>query len=335
MNRSPSARRAPRALGGLAIVIALAGCGTSAADDVSGNTDKLQVGLFQVASAPVLDDIVDGFRQALLADSGFGAGDVEFVERNAQGDPGLIQSIARDLAERDLDLIAVVGTPAVLAQAQAETRTPIVALAMGDPVLGGVAESLDAPGANVTGSIDYVDPARVLDQVLAVQPAVRRIGTVFDPSNDNMRVWMHDLRAAATRQGLQLVEAAISGAADLAGAARSLGGRVDAVLTGPDTTVIGGIDAVAQFAADERLGLYGIGLDAATAGVLAVIGPDYREVGALAGQAAAEVLAGADPATVAFRRPGDVELVVNRAGLRRLDLTLAPEVAGRAEMTED
>ena len=311
----------------------LAGCGggATAADGAVGR-GLVEVGVFQMTSAPVLDAIVGGFKGSFLESTGLGPESVEFVHRNAQGDSSLIQSIARELAGRDLDMIAVVGTPAVLAQAEVEGEVPIVALAMGDPVAGGVAASLDAPGGNVTGSIDYVAPDLVVDELLGIEPGARRIGTVFDPANDNMRVWLDDLRPALDDRGVTLVEAPISSSADVVTAARSLGGRVDAVLIGPDATVISSIDAVGAFARDERLGLYGVTIEAATSGVLAALGPDYHEVGRLAGAAAAEVHAGADPGRVPFRRPGTLRPVLNATTADRLGLVLPQSVLDRVTL---
>jgi putative tryptophan/tyrosine transport system substrate-binding protein len=315
----------------LGAVTLLAGCG--AGDRPAGGATRaglFEVGVFQIASAPVIDDIVDGFKDSFLDSTGLGPGSVEFVHRNAQGDSSLIQSIARELAGRDLDMIAVVGTPAVLAQAEVEAEVPIVALAMGDPVEGGVADSLDVPGGNVTGSIDYLDPGLAVAELVAIEPGVRRIGTVFDPSNDNMQVWLDDLRPALDHRELALVEAPIGSSADVVTAARSLGGRVDAVLIGPDTTVISSIDAVGAFARDERLGLYGVAIEAGTPGVLAALGPDYHEVGRLAGAAAADVHAGVDPGRIPFRRPGALRPVLNTTTADRLGLDLPPDVLGRA-----
>jgi putative ABC transport system substrate-binding protein len=222
----------------------------------------------------------------------------------------------------------------VLAQAAVEAELPIIALAMGDPVGAGVAESLDLPGGNVTGSIDYIDPARLLDEIQAVQPDLGRIGTVVDPANQNMQVWLADLRRAADERDLDVEEATVQSSADVVTAARSLGGRVDAVLIGPDATVVSAIDAVASFAFDEGLPLYGVGVEVTTPGVLASLGPDYAEVGRLAAEAAAEVYGGADPGEVSFRRPGDLEWTINVATAEELGLDLPAELLERASVIE-
>ena len=92
----------------------------------------------------------------------------------------------------------------MIAVAQQITDRPIFALAMGDPVGAGVAESLEEPGANVTGSIDYVDPALLVDQITTIHPELASLGTVYDPSNQNMQVFVADLEEALQGTDIEL-----------------------------------------------------------------------------------------------------------------------------------
>lgn len=337
MRRSPHIGRFRRGgatvLAAALLLTAVAGCGDDdeAADPASASADDggasaqdgAKVAIFSIASDTLLDDLVAGFKEEFLSQSGLGADEVEWVEENAQGDPGLIQSIARTLADDDsLDMIVALGTPVVMAMAENETEKPIIAVAMGDPVGAGVAESLDAPGGNVTGSIDYVDPAELLDELAEVEPAPTSLGTVYDPSNQNMQVWIADLEEAAAEAGIDLETASIAAAADVSAAARSLDGKVDAFLIGPDAAVITAMPALSEVAVDAGQGIYLVGGDPTIPGVVATLGPDYPELGRSAGAAAAEVFAGTDPGEVPFGRPGAIEWSVNATTVDQLQLTL-------------
>ncbi|CAN5239807.1 ABC transporter substrate-binding protein [soil metagenome] len=331
MNSTHNGRRGFRlALTAVAIAatatIGLTACSGGATD--SADDETLHVGVFLVAQASLLDDIEAAFETAVK--EGLGDTKVEFDVKNANGDQSLITSIARDLASSDNDAFAVLGTPAVIALAEQVKDRPIFALAMGDPVGAGLAESLEEPGGNVTGSIDYVEPALLLEDILAIQPDLKTIGTVYDPSNQNMQVWTKALDAAAKDAGIDVAEATISGAADVAQSARSLDGRADAILIGPDATVIAGIDAVTSVAIGGKIPLYVSGGDASVAGVLASIGPNYPELGTIAGQSAAKVLLGADPATTPFAVPTGLDLVINGTTQDTLGITIPKELLDRA-----
>jgi putative ABC transport system substrate-binding protein len=319
-----------RACAAVAVVLLAAACGAAAPSTGSlAGKDSYHVGVLQIAEASVIDDTVAAFERKLTAS--LAPKKVTFDLKNAQGDQSLISGIVRDFAGSDDDAFAVVGTPAVIALAQQVTNRPIFALAMGDPVGGGVAKSLANPGGNVTGSIDYVDPAILLDQIMTITPAPTRLGTVYDPSNKNMQVWVDALRKAVGKHpGLSLVESSISGPTDVPTAARGLIGRADAVLIGPDATVFAGLAAVGSAAANGRLPVYVSGGDASTAGILASIGPDYPIVGELAADAAAKVFSGTSPADVPFGQPSGVEFAINKATLDTLGVGVPQAILAKA-----
>ncbi len=198
-----------------AALVALTGCGSSSSDDdataataPSGDA-LLHVALLQIAEADVLDKTVAAFERQLSDDLAPRA--VEVDVKNAQGDSSLIQSISRDIVSSDADMLAVIGTPAVISVAKAETRRPVIAIAMGDPVGAKVSRSLAAPGTNVTGSVDFVEPSLVLDELLKVGPQPKTLGTIYDPGNQNSDVWVKALRdAVAEHPGLSLEEVTIA-----------------------------------------------------------------------------------------------------------------------------
>jgi putative ABC transport system substrate-binding protein len=294
--------------------------GTSSAPAKTSYT----IGVFEIAQANLLDTIVHKFEQALQA--GMPNAKFTFDLKNANSDQSLISSIARDYASSGDDAFAVIGTPAVIALAQVVKDKPIFALAMGDPVGAGLAKSLDHPGGNVTGSTDYIDPAKLLAKIKAVQPKVKTIGTVYDPSNQNMQVWVKALKQEAGPAGFSVVESTISGAADVTEAARSLEGRVDTILIGPDATVLAGLAAVGAAALSAKVSLYVVGGDVTTPGVLATLGANYPETGTTAGEGAARVLLGTATGDVPFAQPKGLDVVFSKKTVSSLGLSIPQAV---------
>jgi putative ABC transport system substrate-binding protein len=333
-------RLAASAVAACAVAAVLAACGSSgttgstgapgtSASAVASGSQPLRVGVFEIASAAILDQTVAAFEEELKAKLAPRA--VTFDLKNAQGSTGLITSISRDFAESSDAAFAVIGTPAVVALAQQVKGKPIFALAMGDPVGAKVAQSLAKPGGNVTGSVDYVDPAVVLKSVMQISPAPKRIGTIYDPSNQNMQVWIKALHAAVAKYpGLSVVESTVSGVQDVPAAADSLAGRVDAEIIGPDTTVFAGLTAVGATAARASIPVYVIGGDPTVAGIAASIGPDYPVLGKLAADAAARVLAGTPAAVVPFVTPPGIQITVNKVTIAKLRVTVPASLTGTA-----
>jgi putative ABC transport system substrate-binding protein len=316
-------------VGAISVLGVIAGCGSSSgpAASSSSGSGPVKVDIFEVAQADVVTTLEGSFKKELSAR--LAGRTVSYSVSNANGDPSLIQSIARNLSRSRSSLIAVIGTPAVIAMAQQDRTHPIIALAMGDPVGGKVADSLDHPGRNVTGTIDFVDPAKLLGELAKVTPAPRRIGTIYDPSNENSQVWVAQLRAAIkARPGLSLVEATVAGTGDVQSAARSLVGRTDTILVGPDAAVASGVAAVGAVALSNRIPLYLTSGDATTSGVLATLGPSYADLGSQGGDVAVKVLQGAQPADTPFGRPGALEWGVNHATLSALGVTVPAAAMG-------
>lgn len=325
-------RTAALLIAALVATLLPAACGSArgvGTDNELAQRDSYRIGILQIAASGVLDATVTAFEQRLRELTA--PKKVTFELKNAQGDQSLITSIARDFAGSGKDAFAVIGTPGVIALAQQVRDRPIFALAMGDPVGAGVAKSLDRPGGNVTGSVDYVDPAVMLGQIMKISPAPKRLGTLYDPSNQNMKVWVAALRRAVrTRGGLSLTESTVTGPGDVPTGVRALVGRADAILIGPDTAAFAGQAAIGSTAAAHRIPVYLCGGDAKTNGILASIGPDYPAVGRLAAQAAAKVLGGTPAGSVPFGRPSGVGFQVNDATKRALGVTIPDDVLSPA-----
>lgn len=306
----------------------LASCGTSGSSGATSTTvpAKTKVGIFLIESAGIITQLQNGFEQGFLQESHLKANQVIWDVKNADGNATLIESIAQYYAQGKDKVVAVIGTPAVIALAKIDDTTPIIAVAMGDPVGSGVAKSLTHPDTNVSGSIDYVNPSLVLSAIITVKPGFHTIGTIYNPSNENSQVWVKALQSAvSTYPGLKLVSATITSSAQDAVAAQSLQGRAQAVLIGPDADAIAGLPAIAQAAIQAKQQLYLTSGDATTPGVLATLGPNYPELGVQAGIVAGKVALGAKVGQIPFATPGKLIWSVNNQVASSLGVTLPAE----------
>jgi putative ABC transport system substrate-binding protein len=311
----------------LTLLAAACSSATPAASVASGRATKVKIGIFLMESQSLLTQIAGGFESEFLARTHLRRSQVEFDVKNAQGQETLIETIAQQYAQGGDAMVAVIGTPAVIALAKLTHTKPLIAVAMGDPVGAGVARSLDRPGTNVSGSIDYIDPAKLLPQLLRVRPRFSSLGTIYNPANENSQVWVKALRAAAGKDHIRLNEATITSSGQDAAAAQSLQGRAAAILIGPDADTLAGLPAIAQSAASAHQALYLVGGDTATPGVLASLGPDYPALGRQAGAVAAEVENGRAIGSIPFSRPQSIQWSVNPRTQAALKVTL-PAPAG-------
>src|SRR5262249_17478289 len=108
-----------------------------------------RIGMLETISSPRNSPQLDAFRQR-LQQLGYVEGQNLLIEyRSAEGRNDRFPSLAAELIERNVDLIVLRETPAAIAAKNATSTIPLVATALGDPLL--VVASLARPGGNLTG----------------------------------------------------------------------------------------------------------------------------------------------------------------------------------------
>ena len=148
-----------------------------------------------------------GFRRG-LRDAGFIDGQNVRVEyRWAHGQYDQLSALARELASiRVSVMVSGGGAPAVVAAKSVSSTIPIVFAMSGDAVKLGLAESINRPGANVTG-IDVfttvLDPKR-LSLLHDLVPTTDTIGFLVDANYPPSAQQVTDAEAAASAMGVRI-----------------------------------------------------------------------------------------------------------------------------------
>jgi putative tryptophan/tyrosine transport system substrate-binding protein len=128
------------------------------------------------------------FHQA-LNETGYMEGrNVAIEYRWAENQHDRLPAMAADLVRRQVAVIAVVGTPAVLA-AKAATRTiPIVFGSAADPVEMGWVGSLARPDSNLTGATVLISEvaAKLLEVMHELVPMARTMALLTNPTNPTL-----------------------------------------------------------------------------------------------------------------------------------------------------
>ncbi|MEO8604826.1 MAG: ABC transporter substrate-binding protein [bacterium] len=299
----------------------------------------MPIAILEHSSNPLLEETRQGVL-AGLAERGFRAGDTISVALfNAEGDLATGNLIASKLAGGDYRLVVTLSTPMLQAMANANRsgRTTHVFAAVTSPVDAGVGihslDSLDKPAylAGI-GTAQPVD--ELLREMKRLQPALTRVGVVWNPAEVNSEVCTKRARATAAELNIELLEAPIEGTKDVREAAESLLTRgAQAFWTGGDATVNNAVDALIGVAARAGVPVFSNITGHTARGALLDLGASYFEVGAEAGRIAGDILAGNDAAKIPVRNFMPKRLVINRgalAGLRppwQLDATVLAQAA--------
>lgn len=281
----------------IAIVGAFASC-TGTAGGASESTYK--IGICNYVDDASLDQIADSIKARIQEIEAERDITVEVLYENCNGDQSVMSQIISNFQVERVDLMVAIATPvAVTMQAATEgTVTPVVFAAVSDPVSAGLVESLERPGANVTGTSDYLDTKAILDLIFALDPNASSIGLLYDVGQDSSATPIREAREYLDAKGIKYIESTGTTVDEVALAADSLvADKVDAVFTPTDNTVM-----KSELAIYEKFAKAGIphytGADSfALNGAFLGYGVDYENLGKKTADMIIDILAeGKDPA---------------------------------------
>lgn len=308
------------------LLLTLPGCGGAQAGGENGG-ESYKIGICNYVDDASLNQIVENI-QARLEEIGEERG-VNFLISydNCNGDAAVLEQIVADFMADKVDLMIGVATPVAMKMQSAteEKPIPVVFAAVTDPVGAGLVESLEAPGANLTGTSDYLDTTAVMKLIFAADPDADRVGLLYDPGQDSSTAAIQQAKAYLTERGVTVIERSGTTTDEVMLAAQALAAdQVDAVFTPTDNTVMTAELAIYQTFLDAGIPHY-TGADSfALNGAFLGYGVDYANLGRETGEMAAEILLdGADPAKTPVRTFDNGTATVNSQSCQALGLDFA------------
>ena len=267
--------------------------------------EDYKIGICNYVDDASLNQIVDNLESRLKEIGDEKGVNFDISYDNCNADANVMEQIISDFQADGVDLMVGVATPvAMRMQASTEgTDTPVVFSAVSDPVSAGLVADLNAPGANITGTSDALDTTAVMKLITAANPDVKKIGLLYDKSQDSSKVPVADAIAYCEENGIEYIEKTGTTNAEVSAAADALVAEgVDAVFTPTDNTIMTAELAIFEKFADAKIPHY-TGADSfALNGAFLGYGVNYTELGTATADMAADILVnGADPAATAVR----------------------------------
>jgi ABC-type uncharacterized transport system substrate-binding protein len=293
------------------------------------------VGFLNSASVERWTPYATAFRQG-LKDAGYVEGQNVTIEyRWAEDQYDRLPSLAADLVQQKVAVIAATGTPAALAAKTATSTVPIVFTTGSDPIKLGLVASLRRPGGNVTGSTELsveVGPKR-LELARELFPGATTVALLVNPANPLAATISKDLQAVADTLGMRLLvlhasteadfEAAFATAAQLRAAAL--------VISSADPLFASHAAQLGALALSHSLPAIYQFREFSTAGGLMSYGSSPTDTYRLAGVYTGRILKGEKPADLPVVQSTKVELILNLKTARALGITVPLPLLGRAD----
>ena len=276
------------------LALSLFACGKNngSSTSTSGAT-SYKVGICNYVDDASLNQIVDNIKTQLAAIGQEKGVTFEISYDNCNADSAVLNQIIANFMADKVDLMIGVATPvAVAMQAATEgTDIPVVFAAVSDPVSAGLVESLEAPGANITGTSDYLDTDAILDLIFAANPGAKNIALLYDQGQDSSTTPIKNAKAYLDKKGVSYKEYNGTTTDEISLAVSSIvADKADAVFTHTDNTVM-----TAELAIYETLAKAGIphytGADSfALNGAFLGYGVDYANLGVETAKQIGEIL---------------------------------------------
>ena len=278
----------------LALILSV-GSAAFAADET-----VFKVGICNYVDDASLNQIVENIENQLAALAEEKGVTFEISYDNCNADGNVMAQIIQNFIADDVDLMVGVATPVAM-NMQAATEDngiPVVFAAVSDPISTGLVESMDEPGANITGTSDGLDTAAVMKLIFAADPDADSIALLYDMGQDSSTTPIAEAKAFLDEKGIAYKD--------------YNGTTVDEVMLAVDALIADGVDAVctptdntimtAELSIYEALAEAGIphytGADSfALNGAFVGYGVDYANLGVETANMIAQILVeGANPA---------------------------------------
>ena len=224
---------------------------------------------------------------------------------NCNADANVLSQIIANFIADDVDLMVGIATPVAMSMQAAteDNKIPVVFAAVSDPEGAGVVESNGAPGANITGTSDYLDTNAIMNLILAQNPDIAKVGLLYDVGQDASTAAIAEAKAFLDSKGIECVEHTGTNVDEVSLAVDAfIADGVEAVFTPSDNTIMTAELSIYEKMADAGI-LHYAGADSfALNGAFLGYGVDYANLGVETADMVAQILVdGADPATTAVK----------------------------------
>jgi ABC-type uncharacterized transport system substrate-binding protein len=280
---------------------------------------------------------IEAFRRG-LGNLGYVEGKNIVVEyRYTKGKSDQASRFLAELIGLHVDVIVTSSTSTVLRAKKATQTTPIVFVAIGDPVANGVVDSLARPGLNLTGLSNLAPElgGKRLELLKEVVPRLSRVAILaWNRNSPGTAAQLKELEVAAPALNLMLqrIDTPGPGAADLESALKAMTtGRPQALLSTQSPTFATFRERIADFAITNRLPAMYAESSFPEAGGLLSYGADSQDFFRRAATYVDKILKGAKPADLPVEQPTKFELVINLKAAKQIGLTMPPNVLARAD----
>jgi ABC-type uncharacterized transport system substrate-binding protein len=279
---------------------------------------------------------IEAFQQGLESEGWSVGHNLRIEYRYAQGDSTHMQTLAKELVELKPDCILGQSTPVTDALMRATRTTPIVFVAVSDPIGSGFVASMARPGGNITGfTVLHASIAgKYLEMLKEMVPQVARVAIMYNPNSvpDAGKFFTHTFIESATKLKVHPIIAEVHYPSHIENAINNLGTESGSgLVVVPDNFMSVHRDLIISLTTQFRIPAIYPYRYFAEAGGLASYGVDAVDQFRRASEYVSRILRGAQPADLPVQAPTKFELVINLKTAKALGIVIPRILLAGAE----
>ena len=295
-----------------------------------------RIGVLRPTPVPPNDFMASALPNA-LRELGYVEGRNLILEmRYAEGKLDRLPALARDLVDKQMDVIVAVSAAAIRAAKAATSSIPIVFFGNLDPVKAGFVTSLGKPGGNVTGILIAPDgtlAAKKVELLVQAVPGTKRMAMLLPEDANTIREQLPEVRKAAAALGIEVLPFEVRSRDYRAAFEKIAQSRPESVFVAATTYFVFDRRQIIDLAARYRLPAIYEWPEQVEDGGLMSYGPEglaaiNRRIAACIDR----ILKGRiNPADIPVEQPSKLSLVINLATAKAIGLAIPQPLRLRAE----
>lgn len=311
------------------ILMSFAACNNQTQNNANG--DPIKIGILQWVTHDALDQLQQGFVDA-LAKNGYRDGENMILDhQNANGDINIANSIASKFVNNKSDVVLAIATPAVQSMQSKTSTIPILGGAVTDYVAAKLIDSNQVPGGNISGTTDLTPISEQFDLLAEIVPNIKRVGIIYNSSETNSEVQVAMAEDYAKTKGIEVVVKTFTSTNDIQQTASSLSQDVEAFWLPNDNQLASSMDVLAKITTEANLPVICGDRAMLETGGVAAITTDYYALGQQSGEMAVRILRDdADIAQMPVEAVEDAKLLINLKNAQQIGLKIPQNIIDAA-----
>jgi ABC-type uncharacterized transport system substrate-binding protein len=282
---------------------------------------------------PDIFSYYESFR-AGLQDLGYVEGtNLTILSKDAEGVPEGLPKLIDELIGENVSIIVSPG-PAIKVVREKVQSIPVVFAFSGDPVAGGLVDTLAHGRRNLTG-LTYMAVqlnGKRLDLLKELSPSITQVTLLTNPIHPGEKLEVAESQRVAAALDMRLNYLQVRTPAEFDAAFQTMREvRTEAIVAVPDNLIMLARDRLAQFAMEQKIPVISGWGEFAHSGGLMTYGPNSTKFFRRLGVYVDKILKGAKPSELPIEQPTTFELVINLKTARAIGLVVPASLIVQAD----